>query len=132
MCHSNMRAGEERQPHFLVWQIEIDPSLSSLSLDTANGQLKDAFISFFSFFFFSGFFFLLQFDHLIRQTDPQPRKSYLGKTQLTTVSQHMFADDIELYTSDSPSETYPLARTISDVKVWVVHNKLQLNDHHKY
>ena len=39
----------------------------------------------------------------------------------------MFADDTELYESDSPS-----ARTIEsciwDVKVWVVQNKLQLND----
>ena len=44
----------------------------------------------------------------------------------------MFADDTELYKSDSPSEVFTLARTIescvSDVKVWVVQNKLQLND----
>ena len=45
---------------------------------------------------------------------------------------HMFADDTELYKSDSPSEAFNLSRTIeaciSDVKVWVVQNKLQLND----
>ena len=44
----------------------------------------------------------------------------------------MFADDTELYKSDSPSEAFSLARTIescvSDVKVWVVQNTLQLND----
>ena len=44
----------------------------------------------------------------------------------------MFADDTELYKSDSPSEAFTLARTIescvSDVKVRVVQNKLQLND----
>ena len=49
-----------------------------------------------------------------------------------SVSRHMFADDSELYKSDSPSEVFTLARTIescvSDVKVWVVQNKLQLND----
>ena len=48
------------------------------------------------------------------------------------VSQHMFADDTELYKSGSPSEAFTLARTIesciSDVNVWVVQNKLQLND----
>ena len=42
----------------------------------------------------------------------------------------MFADDTELYKSDSPSEAFTLSRTteacISDVKVWVVQNKLQL------
>ena len=44
----------------------------------------------------------------------------------------MFADDTELYKSDSPSEAFTLSRTneacISDMKVWVVQNKLQLND----
>ena len=44
----------------------------------------------------------------------------------------MFADDTELYKSDSPSEAFTLARTIesciSDVKARVVQNKLQLND----
>ena len=49
-----------------------------------------------------------------------------------SVSNHMFADDSELYKSDSPSEAFTLSRTIevciSDVKVWVVQNKLQLND----
>ena len=44
----------------------------------------------------------------------------------------MFADDTELYKSDFPSEAFILAQTIescvSDVKVWVVQNKLQLND----
>ncbi len=44
----------------------------------------------------------------------------------------MFADDTELYKSDFPSEALILAQTIescvSDVKVWVVQNKLQLND----
>ena len=49
-----------------------------------------------------------------------------------SVSHHMFADDTELYKSDSPSEAFTLSRTIeaciSDVKVWVVQNKLQLND----
>ena len=44
----------------------------------------------------------------------------------------MCADDTELYKSDSPSEAIALAWTIesciSDVKVWVVQNKLQLND----
>ena len=44
----------------------------------------------------------------------------------------MFADDTELYKSDSPSKAFTLSRTIeaciSDVKVWVVQNKLQLND----
>ena len=47
----------------------------------------------------------------------------------------MFADDTELYKSDSPSEAFSLSRTIeaciSDVKVWVVQNKLQLNDDKK-
>ena len=37
-----------------------------------------------------------------------------------------------MYKSNSPSETFTLSRTIeaciSDVKVWVVQNKLQLND----
>ena len=49
-----------------------------------------------------------------------------------SVSRHMFADDSELYKSDSPSEAFSLARTIescvSHVKVWVVQNTLQLND----
>ena len=49
-----------------------------------------------------------------------------------SVSHRMFADDAELYKSDSPSEAFTLSRTIdaciSDVKVWVVPNKLQLND----
>ena len=49
-----------------------------------------------------------------------------------SVSHHMFADDTELYKSDSPYEAFTLARTIesciSDVKVWVVQTKLQLND----
>ena len=49
-----------------------------------------------------------------------------------SVSRHMFADDTELYKSDSPSEAFTLARTIescvSDVKVRVVQNKLPLND----
>ena len=40
------------------------------------------------------------------------------------VSHHMFADDTELYKSDSPSEAFTLSWTIeaciSDVKVWVV------------
>ena len=44
----------------------------------------------------------------------------------------MYADDIELYKPDSPSEAFTLAQTIesciSDVKVWVVQNELQLND----
>ena len=44
----------------------------------------------------------------------------------------MFADNTELYKSDSPSEAFTLLRTIeariSDVKVRVVQNKLQLND----
>ena len=44
----------------------------------------------------------------------------------------MFADDTELYKSDSPYEAFTLARTIesciSDVKVWVVQTKLHLND----
>ena len=49
-----------------------------------------------------------------------------------SVSHQMFADDTELYKSDSPSEAFTLSRTIeaciSDRKVWVVQNKLQLND----
>ena len=49
-----------------------------------------------------------------------------------SVSRHMFADDTELNQSDSPSEAFTLARTLdpcfSDVKVWVVKNKLQLNN----
>ena len=49
-----------------------------------------------------------------------------------SVSHHMFADDTELYKSDSPSEAFTLIWTIksciSDVKVWVAENKLQLND----
>ena len=43
----------------------------------------------------------------------------------------MFVDDTELYKSDSPSEAFTLAWTIeciSNVKVWVVQNKLQLNE----
>ena len=44
----------------------------------------------------------------------------------------MFADDTELYKSDSTSEAFTLSQTIeaciSDVKVYVVQNKLQLND----
>ena len=44
----------------------------------------------------------------------------------------MFADDTELYKSDSPSDAFTLAQTIescvSDVKVWAVQNKLQSND----
>ena len=50
-----------------------------------------------------------------------------------SVSHHMLADGTELYKSDSPSEAFTLARAIEscilDVKVWVVQNKLQLNDH---
>ena len=46
-----------------------------------------------------------------------------------SVSHHM---DAQLYKSDSPSGAFILERTIesciSDVKVWVVQNKLQLND----
>ena len=49
-----------------------------------------------------------------------------------SVSHHIFADDTELYKSDSAYEAFTLSRTIevciSDVKVWVVQNKLQLND----
>ena len=45
----------------------------------------------------------------------------------------MFADDTELYKSNSPSEAFTLSWTIeaciSDVKGWVVQNKLQLNDY---
>ena len=37
----------------------------------------------------------------------------------------MFADDTELYKSDSPSEAFTLSRTI---EARIVHNKLQLND----
>ena len=52
-----------------------------------------------------------------------------------SVSNHKFADDTELYKSDSPSEAFTLSWTIeaciSDVKVWVVQNKLQLNDDKK-
>ena len=48
-----------------------------------------------------------------------------------SVSHHMFADDTELYKSDS-FEVFTLAQTIescvSDVKVWAVQNKLQSND----
>ena len=49
-----------------------------------------------------------------------------------SVSHHMFADDTELYKSDSPSEVFIPSRTIAaciwDMKVWVVQNKLQFND----
>ena len=49
-----------------------------------------------------------------------------------SVSHHSFADDTEVCKSDSPSEAFTLSRTIeaciSDVKVGVVQNKLQLND----
>ena len=61
----------------------------------------------------------------------QPRSDVISHH---SVSQHMFADDTELHKSDSPSEAFTrtLAQTIesciSDVKVWVVENKLQLND----
>ena len=48
-----------------------------------------------------------------------------------SVSRHMFVDDTELYKSDFPSEAFTFARTfescISDVKVWVVENKHQVN-----
>ena len=44
----------------------------------------------------------------------------------------MFANDTELYKSDFPCEAFSLTQTIesciSDVKVWIVQNKLQLND----
>ena len=47
-----------------------------------------------------------------------------------SVFHHMFADDTELYKSDSPSEAFTLARTVEfcflDVNVSVVQNKLQL------
>ena len=49
-------------------------------------------------------------------------------------SHDMFADDIyiELYKSESASEAFTLVGTINfcipDVKVWIVQNKLQLND----
>ena len=50
-----------------------------------------------------------------------------------SVSHHMFADDTELYKSDFPPKAFALSWTvkacISNVKVWVVQNKLQLNDH---
>ena len=59
----------------------------------------------------------------------QPRSDVISHH---SVSHHMFADDTELYKSDFPSEALILAQTIescvSDVKVWVVQNKLQLND----
>ena len=49
-----------------------------------------------------------------------------------SVSHHMFAYDTELYKSASASEAFTLARTIescvSDVKVCIVQNKLQLNE----
>ena len=45
-----------------------------------------------------------------------------------SVSRHMFADDTELCKSDYPPEAFTLSLTIeaciSDVKVWVVQNKL--------
>ena len=44
----------------------------------------------------------------------------------------MFSGHTELYKSDSPSEAFTLARSLescfSYMKVWVVQNKLQLND----
>ena len=49
-----------------------------------------------------------------------------------SVSHHILADDTELYKSDSSSEAFTLSRTIeaciSDVKIWVVQNELQLSD----
>ena len=49
-----------------------------------------------------------------------------------SVSHHMFPNDSKLYKSDSPSKAVTLAWTIgaviSDVKVRVVQNKLQLNE----
>ena len=49
-----------------------------------------------------------------------------------SVSHHIFVDDTELYKSRFPSEVFTLAQTmescVSDVKVWVVQNKLQLKD----
>ena len=49
-----------------------------------------------------------------------------------SVSHHIFVDDTELYKSRFPSEVFTLAQTmescVSDVKVWVVQNKLQLNE----
>ena len=49
-----------------------------------------------------------------------------------SVSHQVFADDAELYKSDFLSAAFPLARTIefsvSDLKVRVVQNKLQLCD----
>ena len=49
-----------------------------------------------------------------------------------SLSHHMFVEDTELYKSHSSSEAFILSRTteacISDVQVWVVQNKLQLND----
>ena len=45
-----------------------------------------------------------------------------------TMSHHMFADDTELYKSDSPSEAFALSRTIescvSEVMACIVQNKL--------
>ena len=49
-----------------------------------------------------------------------------------SVSHNLFAGDTKLYKSDFPSEAFTLSRTIeaciSDVEVWVVQNKLQLNN----
>ena len=53
-----------------------------------------------------------------------------------SVSHHMFADDTELYKSDSPSEAFTLTRTIescvSDVKVWVVQNKRKMTKKQRF
>ena len=49
-----------------------------------------------------------------------------------SVPHHMLADDTELYKSDSPSEAFTFAWTIeaciSNVKGWVVHIELRLNN----
>ena len=49
-----------------------------------------------------------------------------------SVLHHMFADDTELYKSVSrdkiPSLLNAMQRCVADVKLWTMHNKLQLNE----
>ena len=74
----------------------------------------------------------LRLSCLGKEVSLKRRSERLNVISHHSVSHHVFADDTELYKSDSPSEVFTLALTIescvSDVKVWVVQNKLQLND----
>merc|ERR1712121_49758 len=52
--------------------------------------------------------------------------------QCHSLSYHMYADDTQLYESAEPNNTSclfsNLQSCVSDIKLWIMHNKLQLNE----